>query len=342
MPKSANPILVEVTRGARVESIHRGAVAVVDSEGNAVFGEGAIDDEIYPRSAIKMLQAVPLVALGAADAFGLTDAELALACASHSGEPGQVARVEAWLARLGLSPANLVCGPEGAQHERARLSHNCSGKHTGFLTLALHLGVPVQGYAEIDHPVQRAVRAALADFTDRAEADLAHGRDNCGAPAFVVSLRALAKSLARFGSGRGVSPSHAAAAHRIAAAMLAHPELIAGTGRPCTELMRASSGRAIVKAGAEAVYAAALPEPGFGIAFKIDDGTARATRLTMAALLAAYGAVQASDPRVAAYLDAPVLGSDEKIVGRVRLAPSFRDRIHSGLRPKASASPQSA
>lgn len=324
MPESANPVLVEVTRGTRVESIHRGAVAVVDCDGRIAFAQGTIDSPIYPRSAFKMLQAVPLLELGAADAFNLTDQELALACASHSGEPGQVALVDAWLRRLGLMPASLVCGPEGAHDDKARLAHNCSGKHAGFLTLALHLGAPVSGYAEVDHPVQRAVRAALADFAGLSAPALAHGRDNCGAPAFIMPLRALARGLARFASGRGLSPSRAAAAGRLRAAMLAHPELVAGAGRPCTELMQAAAGRAVVKAGAEGVYAAALTGNGLGIALKIDDGTPRAARAAMAALLVTAGAVSAEDPRVAAYVDAPVLGADGKILGRVRPAPALR------------------
>ena len=328
MLKGANPVLVEVTRGRRVESIHRGAVAVVHADGGVAFSLGDIDAVIYPRSAIKMLQAVPLVELGAAEAFGLTDEELTLACASHNGEPGQVARVDAWLKRLGLSPANLVCGPEGAQEDKARLAHNCSGKHTGFLTLALHLGAPVEGYAEIDHPVQRAVRAALAEFTGLPAASLAHGRDNCGAPAFLMPLRALAQGLARFVSGQGLSPSRAAAARRLSSAMLAHPLLVAGAGRPCTDLMQAAGGRAIAKAGAEGVYAAALPGKSLGMALKIDDGTPRAARAAMAALLVTFGAVSAEDPRVAAYLDAPVLGADGKVLGRVRPAPALRTRTN--------------
>jgi L-asparaginase II len=324
MAEKSNPILVELTRGARVESTHRGAVAVADADARIAFARGDIDAVIYPRSAFKMLQAVPLVERGAAEAFGLSDEELALACASHSGESAQVALVEAWLKRLGLSAAQLVCGPEGAEHERARLTHNCSGKHAGFLTLALHLGAPVKGYAEPAHPVQHEVRAALAGFCGLADEALAHGRDGCGAPAFIMPLRALAQGLARFVSGKGISPARGAAAQRLSAAMRAHPELIAGAGRPCTELMQAAQGRAIVKAGAEGVYAAALPDRGLGIALKIDDGASRAARAAIAALLAALGAVPADNPHLSSYLDAPVTGADGKILGRVRPAPALR------------------
>jgi L-asparaginase II len=340
MQERANPILVEVTRGTRVESVHRGAVAVVDAEGKAALALGDIDAEIYPRSAFKMLQAVPLVALGAADGFGLSTEALALACASHSGEPAQIERVEAWLTRLGLSPASLVCGPEGGPAPNARLAHNCSGKHAGFLTLALHLGAPTQGYTEPDHPVQKEVRAALSAFTGVPEAALHSGRDGCGAPAFVMPLRALARALARFVSGRGLSPSHAEAARRLAAAMLAHPALVAGEGRPCTDLMLASKGRVIVKAGAEGVFAAGLTAEGLGVAVKIDDGAPRAARIAIGTVLTLLGAVPADDPQTAAYREAPVLDSAGNVVGHVRPAPLLSFDARDLLKRNAPTSPQ--
>lgn len=340
MQERANPILVEVTRGDRVESIHRGAVAVVDAEGEPLLALGDIEAEIYPRSAFKMLQAVPLVASGAADRFGLLTEELALACASHNGEPAQVERVEAWLKRLGLFPESLVCGQARGQAANARLVHNCSGKHTGFLTLALHLGASSQGYTDPNHPVQREVRAALAAFSGLPEAALLCGQDGCGAPAFVMPLRALARALARFVSGRGLAPSHAEAARRLAAAMLAHPALVAGDGRPCTDLMQAGRGRVIVKAGAEGVFAAGLTAEGLGVAVKIDDGAPRAARIVIGTVLTLLGAVPADDSQTQVYREAPVLDSADTVIGHVRPARALRLDAPEALRRRASPPPR--
>lgn len=299
----ANPVLVEVTRGALVESRHRGAFAVVEPSGALVAAAGDIARPLLPRSAYKMLQALPLVASGAADAFGLDDGALALACASHSGGPDHVARIAAWLARLGLGVEDLACGPApplGEAEARAfqasggtpdRLYHNCSGKHAGFLTLARHLGAPVAGYTGLDHPVQKAVRAAVAEACGVAPESLVAVRDGCGAPNFALPLVALARGLARFATGQGLRVELARAAARLSRAMTAHPDLVAGQGRICTEMMLASTGQALVKAGAEGVFAAALPEVGLGIAVKIDDGASRAAQTAIATLVGRFGAV---------------------------------------------------
>jgi L-asparaginase II len=295
----ANPILVEVTRGGRVESVHRGSVAVSDASGQLRLALGEMEEPVFPRSALKPIQALPLLESGAADAFGLSVEEIALACASHSGEPQHTSRVAAWLARIGCSVDGLACGPQrptngataAAMAARGEawtpLHNNCSGKHTGFMTLARHLGVPVKGYETLAHPVQQAAQATLMEMTGLT-APPPHGIDGCTVPAFAVSLQAMARAMAGFADPSGLTDDRAAASKRIVAAMIAHPELVAGTGRADTRLMQ-QSGAIVVKTGAEGAYVAILPALGLGVALKMDDGATRASEAVIAAVLIALG-----------------------------------------------------
>jgi len=297
----SNPVLVEVTRGPLTESVHRGAFAVADAKGALRLHAGDVERPIFPRSALKPVQAVPLIESGAADAFGVTDEEIALAAASHSGEPMHTARVLAWQARIGCSVADLACGPHRpvheptaaemiARHERPTpLHNNCSGKHTGFMTLARHLGAPVAGYQLIDHPAQRLVEKTLKEMAGLT-GELPYGVDGCTVPNFALPLEALARAMAQFADTTALTPNRRAAADRVVRAMTANPELVAGTGRACTQLMR-QSGRIVVKTGAEGVYVAILPELGLGAALKIDDGASRASEAAIAGLLIALGAL---------------------------------------------------
>ena len=299
-----NPVLIEVTRGALVESIHRGAVAVAHANGKLRLSIGDIAQPVYPRSALKPVQAIPLAESGAADAFKLGDEEIALACASHSGEPMHTDRVSVWLKRIGCTADDLACGTHPVRYEpvaeamiRAgqkptRIHNNCSGKHTGFLTVAKHLGAPVKGYEKVEHPVQRAVVEALKDLAGM-EGELPWGVDGCCAPNFALPLSNLARAMARIADPQGLSPKRAAAAKRILHAMMAHPELVAGTGRVCTALMHEGNGKLAVKTGAEGVYVAILPEMGLGIALKIDDGAGRAAEAAIAQMLLNLGALPA-------------------------------------------------
>ena len=327
----ANPVLVERTRGGFVESVHRGAYAVVAPSGAVEDAAGDVARPILPRSSIKLLQALPLVESGAADARGLDDRRLALACASHQGSRAHAAAVAAWLAALGLSEADLLCGPQVSSDAETRaamraageaptqLHNNCSGKHAGFITLALHLGAPVEGYVAVDHRAQRAAAEAVAEATG-AEPPLAWAVD-CSAPNFAASLLGVAHAFAKVARPReGFSGVRAAAAERLRTAMARHPFEVAGRGRACTELNEAAEGRAVVKTGAEGCFTAALPARGLGIALKIDDGDAAAAECAMAALLVRFGVVAPDDPRVAR-----------------RLAPEIRNRrdIQTGVRRAA-------
>jgi L-asparaginase II len=293
----ANPVLVEVLRGSLVESTHRGAVCVVDADGAMVLALGDVAQPVFPRSAVKALQALPLVESGAADRYRLDEEELAIACGSHGGEPKHVAVVERMLAHAGLDAAALECGAHRPSHSQSAeallragrapsaLHNNCSGKHAGFLCVARHLGVEHRGYVAPSHPVQQAVKATIEELTRVILGQDQCGIDGCSVPTWAVPLQNLAQAFARFGTGRGLSAARADAAARLRAACARHPFFVAGTGRLATVAMERLRERAFVKGGAEGVFCAALPNQGLGIAFKCDDGAGRAAEAVMAALL---------------------------------------------------------
>jgi L-asparaginase II len=293
-----NPVLVEAWRGALVESRHCGAVAVADASGRLAFSLGDVERLVYPRSAIKALQALVLVESGAADRHGFGAEELALACASHGGEPGHVDTAARMLARPGLDASALKCGAHWPLHQpsgqalarsggqASALHNNCSGKHAGFLCAACAMGTDTTSYVEPAHPVQREVKAVLENLTGVALGEPAI--DGCAVPTWAMPLAALARGFARFATGQGVAPERARAAARLRAACAEEPWHVAGTGRFCTELMRAFNTRVFVKTGAEGVYCAALPEQGLGIAVKCDDGAGRAAEVVVAATLARF------------------------------------------------------
>jgi L-asparaginase II len=295
-----NSVLVEVLRGALVESRHRGAVCVVDADGTVVLALGDASQPVYPRSAVKPIQALPLIESGAAERYGFGDEELALACASHGGEPAHVAVAERMLARAGLDRTALECGTHWPSHQPSSqalarsggapsaLHNNCSGKHSGFLCTACATSVDHHGYVGVAHPVQREVRAALEDLTGERLAEESCGIDGCSIPTWAIPLDALARAFARFGTGRGLAPERAKAAARLRAACAAQPYYVAGTGRFCTEVMTLFGARVLVKTGAEGVFCGALPEQGLGIAVKCDDGGTRAAEVAMATLIARF------------------------------------------------------
>jgi L-asparaginase II len=339
----ADPVLIETTRGGVVESRHRGAFALVSAKGDVIAAAGDIDRTVFPRSAMKLIQALPLVETGAADAFGLTQRELALACASHSSEAGHVDAVDAWLARLDLSEEDLICGAHPPRHrpsdvalmragaEPSRLHNNCSGKHAGFLTLARHLGAPTEDYVRADHPVQRHVLDTFAALAGFPREDFVLGTDGCSAvnpalPLFAFA-RAMAVCAAPSDAPEGMSGDRQAAIARLTAAVTAEPWYIAGTGRACTAMIEASGGRALVKVGAEGVYGAILPELGLGFALKIEDGATRAAEAAMAQTLIRLGLLAREDPRLSPFLDAPIRNFRDEEVGRVRALPDAFDPL---------------
>jgi L-asparaginase II len=330
-----NPILVEVTRGPLVESRHRGAVAVADADGGTVLALGDITMPIFPRSAVKALQALALVEEGAADRYGFGDEELALACASHSGEPAHVAGVERMLAKIGLDAAVLRCGAhwpisQSASAALARtgapsaLHNNCSGKHAGFLCLACAMAVDHTDYWRPDHPVQRRVRVVIEDFTGVVLAANVCAVDGCAVPTWAVPLENLARGFAKFGTGQGLSPARATVATRLLEVCATKPWFVAGTGRFCTEIMQIFGRRVFVKTGAEGVYCGALPEQGLGIAIKCDDGTGRAAQAIMASLIARFLLLADAERTALAPHIAPVLRNWNGIeVGSIRVTDAI-------------------
>jgi L-asparaginase II len=292
-----NPVLVEIMRGGIVESRHTGAVAVVDGDGKLVFSLGDIEAPVFPRSAVKALQALPLVESGAAARMKLTGAEIALASSSHSGEEDHAETAAGMLAKAGRDVTCLECGahwPLGDKAARAlasrgqtpsALHNNCSGKHAGFVCLAVDQRIDSKGYVGAEHAIMRGAAGALAEMTDFDLSRTAMGIDGCSIPTYAIPLRHLALGFARFGSGKGMNATRAAAAAAIRDAVAANPRMIAGTERFDTLITEVFGARVFLKTGAEGVYCAAMPEAGLGIALKMDDGVTRGSETAMAALI---------------------------------------------------------
>ncbi len=332
---AANPVLVEVMRGDTVESRHRGAFAVVDAAGRVVLSAGDVERVVFPRSAIKPIQALALIETGAADAFALTDKEIALACASHNGETCHVDTVRAWLDRLGLGEKDLVCGrrPAGQgaapdrpldRSRRGPLHDNCSGKHAGFLTVARHLGTPTMGYHRFDHAVQQRVLGVLEQMTGLDLGDAPRGTDGCGIPAIAMPLGNVALAMARLADPADQPDARQDASARIRAAMAAEPYMVAGADRFCTRIMEVTGRAALIKTGAEGVYCGALTGLGLGIAVKIDDGARRAAEMVMGGLLRRLGILDKANSATINDALEPVLHSRAgEAVGAIRLGPDW-------------------
>lgn len=292
--------LLRVRRGSHEESLHRGFVAVqVGDRLAGVLGHpGAL---VFYRSASKPLQALAGITTGAADAFGLGPAELAVATGSHNGAPPHLAATRSLLAKAGVPESALGCGGhwsidhEVAQQQRAGWSKpppvlsNCSGKHALMLAAAQHLRAPLETYLAPEHPVQQRIRAELAALADVPAEQVRVAVDGCGAPTFALPLADVARSVARLGAPAGLPAPLAAAATRAVEAMRTHPELVAGDGRFDTELMRAGKGAFVAKGGAEGVHVVAAPAQGLGLVVKVADGHDRGYRLVVLELLKRMG-----------------------------------------------------
>lgn len=321
--------LIELWRGGMRESVHRGHAVVCDAKG-IVQAWGDPSAVIFPRSSCKMIQALPLLESGAAAAAGLGPEQLALSCASHSGAQIHVNRVRRWLEARDMSEADLRCGSHmpGDKDENRRLTcseqapcqlhNNCSGKHAGFLTLNQHLGGGSE-YIEVDHPVQQAIKTAFQEVTG--EESPGYGIDGCSAPNHACTVAGLARAMAAFANPGADARGQAMQA--LVQAMCAYPELVAGEGRACTNLMRAMGGRVAVKTGAEAVFVAIAPERGLGIALKVTDGGTRGSEAAITALLVHLGLLDAADPVVATYLTGPQANWRGIVTGELRRAAGF-------------------
>lgn len=294
----SNPVLVELTRGNLVESVHRGAFAISDASGTVLHSAGDIKTPIFPRSAVKAIQALFLMESGAAKAYGFSTKELALACSSHSSEPAHAELAEKMLAKAGLSEHDLECGTHWSLDHKTlinqakvglkptQLHNNCSGKHAGFLCAACHSGIGLKGYVQREHEVQKIMAHNMEAVMGGKMVDDVCGTDGCAIPTFAVPLENIARGFAKLATGEGLSNAHAEGAKILINACMTEPFYVAGTSRACTKLMEMAPGRIFAKTGAEGVYTAILPELGLGIALKIDCGTTRGAEVAIAALLA--------------------------------------------------------
>ena len=335
-PPEANPVLVDVYRKDIIESRHCGSVIVVNNKGETVFSLGDVERSIYPRSSIKFFQAIPLVESGAVDQFRMSDAELALSCASHIAEPRHTELVKSWLSRMQLSVADLENGRAMPEHKASRISmykndlgptkehHNCSGKHTGMLTMAKCMGLETKGYSDHEHKVQKIWMQTYSELIGIDVAQLPWERDGCGLPAICMPMKSLAYGCALYANPDTVGGKRAEAMKRVASAVASNSLMVAGTGKCCSDVIAKSNGAVFAKTGAEGVYIAVLRERGLGVALKIDDGATRASEVALGAILAKLNAL---DPEVEKSLEKHfrplVKNSQGNVTGQIQPSSSW-------------------
>ncbi|WP_420014212.1 asparaginase [Tateyamaria sp.] len=323
-----NPVvLAEVWRRPFLESMHHGHAVVCDDTGQIVQAWGDPEAVVLPRSSSKMIQALPLIESGAAAAHGLTTEHLALACASHSGAAIHTDRVQAWLKHIGKGDHDFRCGPQIPDNTEARYAlvktdqspcqyhNNCSGKHSGFLTLAKHLGAGPD-YIDPDHPVQQACLEAFERTTQ--ETSPGFGIDGCSAPNYASTLHGMARAMAHFAAADADS-----AEGQLRQSMGLHSDLVAGEGRACTRLMRAMDGKVAIKTGAEGFFIAILPEQRMGVALKISDGATRASECAIAQILVNLGALDPNHPEALAFTNGAIKNRRDIETGHLRAAPAL-------------------
>lgn len=332
----ANPILAEVLRGNWVENRHRGAFIIVDATGTVIASGGDVERPIFPRSAVKSMQALAIFDQHAIEKFHHRTEELALACASHHGEDDHTSNVSAFLGRMGLSVADLECGAHMPTNDAARdalrkagenpsaLHNNCSGKHSGMLSVALAMGVDPHGYVEREHAVQKAVRKAVETVIGESLTEDRCGTDGCSIPTWAAPLRAWATGFAKMATGEGLPSHYAEGAQALFNAATKHPHLVAGTGHLDTLIMNAYAGELMQKGGAEGVQCGAIRSKGWGYALKCDDGNMAASHAMISGLLLKY-----ADPNDAqrAVLEQfalqPIKNVRGTVVGEMRAVDAF-------------------
>lgn len=336
-----NPVLAEVIRGGIVESHHRGAVIAVNTDGKTVLSLGDTDALVFPRSSLKPLQVIPLVESGAVERFSISDKELALACASHNAEAMHVEVLQHWMKRVGLTPAQLECGPSlpfdketsesmlRSGGSAAKELHNCSGKHTGMLTMAAFLDESLSGYSEYSHATQQRWMAMLSELSGVNVFDMPWDRDGCGLPAVALPLSAFAKAFTPFinayKTGGNTSDQRTLAMATVATAMRAHPQLVAGTNRCCTAAMQ-NSDDLMVKVGAEGVFIAVALQAGIVIALKNDDGANRGAEVMLGAALRCLGLISAVQyEHMATWYNPLIKNSQQVVVGSVQPSTVWND-----------------
>lgn len=305
-----NPVLVDVMRGDFLESQHRGAVYVCDDQGHELLSIGNVDAMLFPRSAIKIMQALPLVESGGAAKFGLNQKQLALTCSSHGGEAAHTATATAILHSVALSQAHLECGAHLPMHKPSEhqlvqtqqapcaLHNNCSGKHAGMLAYAVHQGFSTKGYIDIKHPVQLAVADVISDLTEFDISSAPCALDGCSVPTWAAPLKSWAQAFAKISRGQGLGIKRREALQQLQQAVLAEPYYVAGTDRYCTTTMAKLTTPVFIKTGAEGVFCATLPAHGIGITLKCEDGSTRGAELMLSATLKNLGLLKDNDQKV--------------------------------------------
>ena len=327
---------VEVWRGPTIESVHRVHVAVVDGQGRLRTSAGDPQFVTYARSAIKPIQAMPLVEDGVVAAYGFDGRELALCCASHSGEPHHIETVTGMLERIGVDPSVLACGPHApfhapsaqalrtAEREPGRVHNNCSGKHAGMIALACRHGWPVAGYERLHHPVQQRVQRAVAHWTGIDATETMTAIDGCGVVTFALPIEGMARAFGRMATE---ARTEGTPAEVMISAMASHPEYVAGSNRLCTLLSRATDGRIVAKTGAEGVYCAAVPGAGLGIALKVEDGATRAAEPALLAVLNALTLLSDDEMgRLTTFAEPAIMNTCGHRVGVIRAAIRLEPR----------------
>lgn len=326
------PITVNVTRGPAVESEHAVDAVLMDGRGGIVRAWGDTERVFYPRSSVKLIQALPVIESGAADAFGFDDEALALACASHDGTCEHERVAAGMLRAAGVSQEAYECGPQtpAAPSDRAaflqagreplKIINGCSGKHAGMMGCAVHAGHPVSGYSQPEHPHQVRIAQIFTELSGAAHNGHNCAIDGCAVPTYAIPLSALARSFAVLSDGSAISADRKAAADRLMAACFKHPEMVAGERRVDTILMRALPGRAFAKTGAEGVCIAVFPELGMALALKNRDGAMRAAWASLAAIVRdtlaiAPGAV----PELDTLAGPPITNTNKTAVGQIQV-----------------------
>lgn len=341
-PKPINPILVELIRGPLVESVYRGAVAVVDASGDIKFSLGDVNELTFPRSSVKSVQALPLVETGGADRFGLTEPELAVTCASHAGTPLHVDLVRSILKKAGLPEDALKCGthwPMDKESGRALLRadepacdlhNNCSGKHAGMLSACVHLGLPIENYTDADHPIQKRVAEVLGYLSGDAVDQAVYGIDGCSVPNWPLTVRGMAQLFARIATGEYLEETRATGFRRLIEAGFSAPEAMGGPGRLPTEILKAFPGRIYAKEGAEGVYCGAFLPRGLGVAVKIDDGGRKPSEIVLTNILAALqGADGAGIEPLKRFMSSKVKTWSGADIGTVSISPEFGQALET-------------
>ncbi|MGE5561558.1 MAG: asparaginase [Chloroflexota bacterium] len=331
--------LVHVTRGDLVECIHNGDVAVVDETGKLLYSLGDPERVSYLRSSAKPAQALPIVESGAIDHFRMSDRELAVMCASHNAETIHTETVLGILRKIGLSEAALQCGVHApydaeaneqlvlAGRKPSSVHCNCSGKHSGMLTLAQMMGWPVEGYFKPEHPVQRAAKAAVANMADYPEDRIVVGTDGCGVPVFGMPVRNMAVIFAQLAKPDRLPDKRRQAVHRIVKAMTTEPQMVAGRNRLDTDLMKACRGKIVAKGGAEGVLCVGVVGEGIGIAIKCDDGSGRPHSVVITSILKQLGYLDPEAEReLAQWVRPEVRNHRNEVCGRI--VPAFELRKH--------------